>query len=158
MAYARVPFLFTLELEKRILSSRTALKCLLLSGAAVYVGSMAREQNPTQSRVAIAHSLPMMKGEQLRATLIEVTYPPGAASVPHTHACPVIGYVLHGAIRFQVNSDPEVVFHAGESFYEAPSDLHRVSANASNTEDAKFLAFFVCDGDRELTKPAASGR
>ena len=97
---------------------RTALKFLLLGGTAACVGIMEREQNPVQSRIAFAHDLPAMPGQRLKAALIEVMYPPGAASAPHTHACPVIGYVLHGAIRFQVDSQPEVVFHAGESFYE----------------------------------------
>ena len=140
------------------MSSRTALMCFLLSGTAAYVGIMANEQHATRSRVAIAHDLPSLKGDHLRATHVEVTYPPGGASAAHSHPCPVIGYVLDGAIRFQVNSEPEIVFHAGESFYEAPGALHRISANASRTEDAKFLAFFVCDGERELTTPAASGR
>jgi mannose-6-phosphate isomerase-like protein (cupin superfamily) len=108
------------------MSSRNVLMCFLLAGTAVCIGILASERNPTHSCVAIAHALPSMKGDHLRATLVEVTYPPEAASAAHTHACPVIGYVLNGAIRFQVNSDPEIVFHAGESFYEAPGALHRI--------------------------------
>lgn len=137
---------------------RTSRKLLFCSGTAACLGILAREQHATQSRIAITHDLPAMQSEQVKATLVEVTYPPGAFSVSHTHPCPVIGYVLNGAIRFQVNSGPEVVFHAGESFYEPPNAIHGVSANASNTEDAKFLAFFVCDGDRQLSRPLGSGR
>ncbi len=138
--------------------SRTALTLLFFSGITACISVRARDIRPTQSRIAIAHDLPAMEGAHLKGTLIEVTYPPGAGSASHTHACPVIGYVITGAIRFQVNSHPEVVFHAGESFYEPPNATHRVSANASNTQNAKFVAFFVCDGDRELSSPLASDR
>ena len=138
--------------------SRIALNLLLLGDAAASVGITATEQGTTQSRVAIAHGLPAMPGTRLKSTLVEVTYRPGAGSVSHTHPCPVIGYVLRGAIRFQENTEPEVVFHAGESFYEPANAIHKVSANASNTEDAKFLAFFVCNGERQLTEPVGPGR
>jgi quercetin dioxygenase-like cupin family protein len=32
---------------------------------------------------------------------------------------------------------------AGETFYENPDDVHVVTKNASATEPAKFIAFFV---------------
>lgn len=136
---------------------RTLRNLLFFGGTAASLRMLASEQHPAQSRIAISHDLPALQGDHAKATLVEVTYRPGASSVSHTHPCPVIGFVLNGAIRFQVNSDPEVVLHAGESFYEPPNAIHRVSANASNTVDAKFLAFFVCDGGPELSRPVGSG-
>lgn len=106
-----------------------------------------------QSRVAIKQRLPVMPGGDLQATVVEVTYPPGAFSSPHTHPCPVIGYVLKGSLRFRVNNDRETVYRAGDTFYEAPNSMHILSENASQTEEAKFLAYFVCDGKQQLTKP-----
>ncbi len=137
---------------------RISRNVLLLGGTAACIAILGREQRPAQSRIAIAHDLPAIQTQHAKATLLEVTYPPGGSSLSHTHPCPVIGYVVNGAIRFQVNSEPEVVLHAGESFYEPLNVTHRVSANASNTDNAKFLAFFVCDGDRELSRPVGSGR
>jgi quercetin dioxygenase-like cupin family protein len=76
--------------------------------------------------------------------LVEVRYGPGASSKSHRHSCPVVGYVVSGAIRSQVDAEPETVYKAGESFYEPAGALHAVSANASNETDARLLAVFLC--------------
>ena len=110
------------------------------------------------SRVAFAHALPRLDGAHLKVSVVEVAYGPGESSPPHTHPCPVVGYVIAGAIRTQVKGEPEVVYRAGESFYEAPNGTHLVSANASDKESAKFLAYFVCDHDAPLGGPAAQAR
>jgi quercetin dioxygenase-like cupin family protein len=109
---------------------------------------------PEPARVAFSHRLPPLDGSKLRATVVEVNYGPGEASTPHTHPCPVVGYVLEGDLRTQVAGGPVAVYHPGETFYEAPNGIHLVSANASTTEPTKFLAFFVCDNDQPLSSPA----
>jgi quercetin dioxygenase-like cupin family protein len=106
-----------------------------------------------QSRLAFAHSLPQLDGSQLKATVVEVAYAPGGSSTPHSHPCPVIVYVVEGALRAQVRGEPESTYHAGESFYEPPNGVHQVSANASQTEPVKFLAYFVCDHETPLSVP-----
>jgi quercetin dioxygenase-like cupin family protein len=114
--------------------------------------------NATKVREAFARALPAMDGSRLRLTVVEVTYPPGGASPPHSHPCPVVGYVVRGAARMQVAGAPEAVYHAGDTFYEAPNGAHVVSANASRTEAVTFLATFVCDHDAPLSAPLAGGR
>ena len=84
---------------------------------------------------------------------MEVTYPPGGANPAHRHPCPVIGYVLEGALRMQVKGQPERIFKPGETFFEAPSDVHVVSANASQDVPARFLAYFVCDHTTPFSVP-----
>jgi quercetin dioxygenase-like cupin family protein len=103
------------------------------------------------TRVAISQRLPRMDGNHLEAKAIEVTYQPGASSPAHSHPCAVIAYVAEGTIRSQVNNEPERDYKVGETFYEAPNGVHRVSANASQTEPAKLIAFFVCDHEGPLT-------
>jgi quercetin dioxygenase-like cupin family protein len=98
------------------------------------------------ARVALEHALPALDGATLRSTIVEVTYPPGATSTPHSHPCPVLGYVARGAVRMQFDDAPERVYQAGETFYEAPNGRHLVSANASATAPAVLVATFVCDG------------
>jgi quercetin dioxygenase-like cupin family protein len=105
----------------------------------------------TQDRIAISHALPRLDGEHLAVKLVEVSYPPGASSKPHSHPCPVVAYVLDGALRVHIKGTPEAVYRAGESFYEAPNSAHLVSANASDKEPARFLAFFTCDRDTPLS-------
>jgi quercetin dioxygenase-like cupin family protein len=111
-----------------------------------------REQT-TRSRVAIAHVLPHLNADHLQVKLVEVTYPPGGFSNPHTHPFPVIVYVIAGALRIQVKGEPEAIYKAGDSFYEAPNGAHLESANASGQEPAKFVACFVCDADQPLSLP-----
>lgn len=101
----------------------------------------------TRSRVAFVHALPPMDGRHLDVKIMEVTYPPGGSSAPHSHPCPVIGCVLDGALRMQVQGEPESTYMAGQSFFEAPGGVHLISANGSHDRPARFLAYFICDGD-----------
>lgn len=50
-----------------------------------------------------------------------------------------------------VSGQPEKVYRAGESFYEAPNSEHAVSANASASEPVTFVAFFICDREGPRT-------
>jgi quercetin dioxygenase-like cupin family protein len=118
-----------------------------------------RPESQERARVTFSTPLPKLDGANLKATLVEVRYGPGESSAPHTHPCPVIGYVLQGAIRTQINSEAEATYRPGESFYEPPGSLHQISANASTTEPAKFIAFFLCDHDAPLSiETPATGR
>lgn len=107
-------------------------------------------------RVAAEQVLPKMDGGKLKATIVEVTYGPGAGSAPHSHPCPVIGYVVSGELRTQVKGGAEAVYKAGEAFYEPPNGVHLVSGSASKTEPAKLLAIFLCDHEAELSTPVPS--
>src|SRR5262249_20739017 len=98
--------------------------------------------------------LPALDGQHLEVTIVEVTHTPGGANPAHRHPCPVIGYVLEGAVRMQVKGQPERIFKAGETFLESPSDVHLISANASQDAPARFLAPFVCDRQTPLSVPA----
>jgi quercetin dioxygenase-like cupin family protein len=115
------------------------------------IGADARAAKAERARVAFAHELPRMNGDKLAATVVEVNYGAGEFSKPHSHPCPVIGYVLEGAIRTQVKGEDEHIYKVGEAFYEAPNGIHQVSANASDKEPARFLAYFVCDHQAELS-------
>jgi quercetin dioxygenase-like cupin family protein len=105
-------------------------------------------------RPVFTHALPVLDGGKLQAKIVEVTYAPGESSAQHSHPCAVIGYVIEGALRMQVKGEPEAVYKAGQSFYEAPNGVHAVSANASKTEPARFLAYFTCDHETPLSVPA----
>jgi quercetin dioxygenase-like cupin family protein len=87
-------------------------------------------------------------------TALVVSYAPGGKSPSHRHARSafIVGYVLSGAIRSQVDDGPAQVFHAGEHWIEQPGAHHRISENASTTEPASLLAIFVADtNDTKLT-------
>jgi len=108
----------------------------------------------SKDRVTFTHSLPAMDGSHLKVTVVEVTYPPGGASPSHSHPCPVIGHVIEGAYRTQVKGGPVTIVRAGETFYEEPNGVHMVSANASDQEPVRFIAYFTCDHEAPLSAPA----
>lgn len=93
------------------------------------------------------HTIPNIPGKSLIA--LEVDYPPGGASVPHTHAKSafIYAYVISGSIESKVNDEKAKVYHAGESWYEPPGAIHLISRNMSKTKSAKLLAVFVVDSD-----------
>src|SRR5258706_7731111 len=83
----------------------------------------AATQGGANARVVSSHALPQLDGSHLKVTVVEVAYGPGGSSPPHSHPCPVIGYVVEGALRMQVKGEPEAIYKAGESFYEAPNGV-----------------------------------
>ena len=87
------------------------------------------------------------------AALVSVEYPPGAMGAVHRHNAHVIVYVLEGSIVMQVRGGKQQTLKAGETFYETPEDIHVVGQNASKTQPAKFLAFFVKDKGTPLVEP-----
>ena len=100
------------------------------------------------------HAIPNIPGKSLTAVVVD--YAPGAASSAHRHANSafIYAYVVSGEIESQVDEGPKRVYHAGESFFEEPGAVHRISRNASKTEPAKLLAVFVADAnDKVLTTP-----
>ena len=48
---------------------------------------------------------------------------------------------------------PEVTLGPGQTFYESPKDGHVVGKNASMTERAKFLVFFIKDRGKPSLVP-----
>ena len=114
-------------------------------------GDPPQSQGGEKNRIAFANALPHLDGDHVKVTMVEVTYGPGASSPPHSHPCPVIGYVIAGALRTRVKGEPEAIYKRGQTFYEAPNGVHQVSANASTKTPVTFLACFVCDHDTELS-------
>ncbi|GLU33618.1 cupin domain-containing protein [Trinickia caryophylli] len=100
------------------------------------------------------HAIPNIPGKSVTAVVVD--YAPGGASPSHEHAKSafIYAYVVSGAIESQVNDGPKRIYRAGQSFFEEPGALHRVSRNASKTRPAKLLAVFVVDtDDKALTTP-----
>lgn len=75
--------------------------------------------------------------------MLIVTYPPGGADEIHRHDAHAFVYVLEGSIVMQLKGAEPVTLKVGQSFYEAPQDIHLVGRNASDTKPAKFVVFLV---------------
>ena len=86
--------------------------------------------------------------------MLTVEYQPGTASPLHRHNAHTFVYVLEGSIVMQVRGGQPETLSAGMTFYETPEDIHTVSKNASATESAKFLVFFIKREGAPATVPA----
>lgn len=127
------------------------ISCLLISAWLAPAAQQATDNSlQEEDRMVFSHSLPKLNGGNLKVTLVEVTYGPGESSPPHSHPCPVIGYVVRGELRTKVKGEPEQIYEPGETFYEPPNGVHEISANASRTGRTKFVAYFICDRDVPL--------
>jgi len=127
---------------------------MILPGCAALAFSIAGTASAETVTKKFDAAIPNIPGKSLIA--VEVDYPPGAASPPHTHAKSsfIYAYVISGAIESKVNDGKTRVYRAGESWSEAPGAFHAISRNASKTKSAKLLAVFVVDtNDKALTTP-----
>ena len=106
---------------------------------------------PAAVKPLFTKSLPDIAGKEVM--MLTVEYPPGGASAAHRHDANTFVYVLEGAIVMGVEGGQEATVNAGETFYESPTDVHTVSRNASATQPAKFLVFFVKDVGAPATRP-----
>jgi len=79
----------------------------------------------------------------MEASIVEVTFAPGAVSTEHRHPGFIAGYVLEGKFRFGVEGQKEQILGPGETFFEAARALHTIGASALPDKPAKILAFSV---------------
>ena len=82
-----------------------------------------------------------------RVEIKEIELAPSQQTGLHRHPCPVVGYVAHGSIRFQVEGQPAQLLAAGSAFFE-PADARVVRFdNASSEAPATFVAFYLLGAD-----------
>jgi len=137
--------------------SARALACtasLFAIMAAALLGPAASQQPAPATKVTplTKHPLPEFPGHEV--TILTLDIPPGVSSPAHRHpGHHVFGYVLEGSYKIKVDQGPETVLTKGQTFHEAPGQLHAVSANASQTEPAKVLVFMVLESGKPITVP-----
>src|SRR5262245_56557161 len=85
--------------------------------------------------------------------MITVEYAPGGSDPIHRHDAHAFIYVLEGSIVMQLKGGKQVTLKPGQTFYEGPDDVHIVGRNASSTEPAKFLVFFVKNKGAPILTP-----
>ncbi len=113
---------------------------LLLAFSSVLAFSSAHAQAGKVTRLMTKDLLDVPGKEGMVET---VDFAPGEVSQPHRHNADLFVYVLEGSIITQVKGGSPQTLHAGDVFYESPTDVHIVSRNASETQPAKLLVFHV---------------
>lgn len=120
--------------------------CALLSGVAL----------PTAAEAQVLRMpLPTLPADQ-EVLVLEIALAPGQTGTPHRHDAHVFVYVLEGQVNMQVEGGELVTLSPGETFYESPDDVHSVSANASDTEPARFLVYMIRTAGTPVTIPVSN--
>jgi len=113
--------------------------------AMVLVGAMtgtAMAQGPKVTEL-MTKALAEHPGKEVE--MITVEHAPGGSTPSHRHEAHAFVYMLEGAVVMQLKGGSEVTLKPGDTFYEAPDDVHLVDRNASKTEPAKFVVFLIKD-------------
>jgi len=100
----------------------------------------------------VTHDLAGIPGKE--GAMLVVDFPPGGSDPIHRHNASVFVYVLEGQVVMQVQGGQPVTLSKGQTFFEGPEDIHLIGKNASKTQPAKFLAFFVKDKANPFVLPA----
>ena len=88
-----------------------------------------------------------------RVEAYRVELPPGQPAGPHAHPGSVAGYVESGLIAFERDGHPARELRPGDVFFEpAGAAIHRFD-NASASQPATFIAFYLLTGDQPLIQP-----
>ena len=117
--------------------------------AAAAPGAAAPEAKVTELMSKDLKDLPGNK----EGLMITVDYPPGSVDPVHRHNAHGFIYVLEGSIVMQVKGGKEMTLKPGDTYYEGPDDVHTVGRNASKTDPAKFVVFFVKDKGAPILVP-----
>ena len=141
-------------------SGRILIRSLLaVAGTAALAGAfglgvvVAQQPLPaTKATQVMKQAIAEFPGHEVTMTTLDI--PPGGGSAPHRHPTTHnFGYVLEGSYRIKLGDGPERVLTKGDTFYEAPNQLHAVSRNASASEPAKVLVVGIAEIGKPTTVP-----
>jgi quercetin dioxygenase-like cupin family protein len=130
-----------------------ALTAIAMIGTRAPIPAAAQQPAPaTKVTTLLKQALADYPGHEVIMLTLDI--PPGGGSAPHRHpGHHVFGYVLEGSYKIKVGEGAETVLSKGQTFYEAPGQLHAVSANASQTEPARVLAVLLVESGKPITVP-----
>lgn len=100
----------------------------------------------------LAHFKPPFIPEGSSGTTVVVEWPPGhPGTPPHRRSGPCFGYVIEGAVRFELEGEPERVIKAGEPLYEPGGDvIHYQNGNALSDGPTSFVVTILCAPGRPM--------
>jgi len=85
-----------------------------------------------------------------RVDMREINLAPGQKGPLHKHPCPVVGYIVSGAIYFQVKGDSARILKAGDPFYEPANTVITHFDNASAAAPAKFILNYLMNTEKQF--------
>ena len=80
-----------------------------------------------------------------------IEIPPGVTTARHSHPGDDFGYVIEGTIVLQVDGNPPLTVHAGETFYTARGHVH--NARNIGTTTARAVDTYIIDNGKPVVIP-----
>lgn len=134
---------------------RTGIVLAMAVATAAIAPAAAHESDANTLRITpiLQKAFPDIPGRE--GLVITVELPPGFVDKPHRHDAHVFVYMLEGAMETRVEGGALVTLRPGDAFYETPADVHVETRNASASQPAKFLVFFVKRQEAPPVLPAS---
>ena len=129
---------------------KTAVIVLLLTAAAPIRTS---SQDAFKVKELLQKDISKYAAGDMLLSVAEITLAPSATGTRHRHPGPTFVYVLAGDVESEFEGIPARTYHAGETMYEDPRQLHISTKNLSKTEPARILVFHLSHKCEALTEP-----
>lgn len=111
-----------------------------------------KQVRPLPLKHTVIHRMDLAGLEGEQGALVAVEYAPGAGDQKHYHSGHLFTYIVEGSVIWEVEGQPPVTLNAGDAFYDPPKRVHN-HRNASATQPAKFVAFFIETKGQKRTVP-----
>src|SRR5262249_30450138 len=111
----------------RMLQSAVAL--IVMLGAGALVPASSQPQTPaTKVTTLLKEAMAELPGREIIMVTLDI--PPGGGSPAHRHpGHHIFGYVLEGTYKLKFDQGAETILTKGQTFHEAPGQLHAISAS-----------------------------
>jgi quercetin dioxygenase-like cupin family protein len=119
--------------------------------SAVSAAAVAEEFPPLQRVPVLEEAIPSTNPAIKLVRGARIRFAPRQTTGLHRHPISVAGVVTAGSFIFKREGEPEKIIKAGDSFFEPAGVTTERFDNASSTEPAELVAFFLTDSkDRAL--------
>ena len=119
--------------------------------SAVSAAAVAEEFPPLQRVPVLEEAVPSTNPAIKLVRGARIRFAPRQTTGLHRHPISVAGVVTAGSFIFKREGEPEKIIKAGDSFFEPAGVTTERFDNASSTEPAELVAFFLTDSkDRAL--------
>jgi quercetin dioxygenase-like cupin family protein len=119
--------------------------------SAISAAAIAGDFPPLQRVPVLEEAIPSTNPPVKLVRGVRIRFAPRQPTGLHRHPISVAGVVTAGSFIFKREGEPEKVIKTGEPFFEAAGVSTERFDNASDTEPAELVAFFLTDTkDRPL--------
>jgi len=84
--------------------------------------------------------------------VVSIHFPPAQKAPYHKHPCAVVGQIISGECLIQIEGQHPIILKAGDLFYEPANTPVIHFDNSSDKEPLLFTAYYLTNGEKELTE------